>query len=700
MKAFGRAVVKSRFVILVVALILLIPSAIAYKATKVNYNLIHYLPSQTETIKAQKILEKDFGFGDYALVITENMNAKQILDMEEDIRKIDGVGKVGSAYDLVGYSLPLEILPRDLVGKVNKDQSNLMVILLSSGISSDQSNKAINKIREIGDSFKLQGMTALNLDNAQLADSEVPIYVVVAAILCYLVMALSLDSYIIPLLILGNIGMSIIYNMGTNLFLGQISYITKAIAAVLQLGVTLDFSIFLYHKYEGLRDSGTYERKEDAMADAIAETMVSVIGSSLTTIAGFLALCTMQLTLGVDIGVVMAKGVAFGVVSVSTVLPALILFFDKYIEKTRHKVLLPHFTFMKKAVSKAHLILAMVFVIAMVPAYYGQSHTKSYYNLTSALPQTLPSIVAKKELKDKFNLISPYILLVDSHMSSADMSDMIDDIENVEGIDFSLSSARLQKIGFSLDMVSNDIKKNLDNGTYQMVLVNSIYDTATDELNAQIAKVNKIVKSYDSKALLCGEGPLMKDMVQVADHDFQSVNTTSIAVILAIMILVLRSISLPIILIAAIELAIFINMGIPFYTGVEIPFVASIVIGTIQLGATIDYAILMSTKYLELRKEGHSKKESILTAVDSSVNSIFVSAMCFFGATIGVSIISKMDMISSICTLISRGALISMMVVGFIVPSLIWVFDPLIIRSSLGFKKLKEHHYKDIVKES
>ena len=693
-KKLCQSIVKGRFVIMIVALILLIPSVLGYVGTKINYNLIEYLPSETETIQAQKILQNEFDIGDYAIIITEDMSAKQILQFEEQIRDIKGVNLAGSVYDVIGTSFPLEVLPSDISSKVKKDQSNLVIVLLQDSISSDGANEVVTKIRSLSDSIKTQGLTAMNLDNAELADSEVMVYVVIAVLLCLIVLNLSLDSFATPVLILLNIGIAILYNMGSNIFLGQISYITKAIAAVLQLGVTLDFSIFLYHKYESAKDSGLYSDKEEAMAAAIEETMVSVVGSSLTTIAGFLALCTMQLTLGVDIGVVMAKGVAFGVICVLTVLPALILIFDGLIVKTSHKVLLPHLGFVKNVVAKAFPALLAVFLIGMGPAYYGQAHTKSYYNLSRALPQNLPSIVAKDELAEKFNIVSPYIIFTDSTLPTPEMKKMVRDLEKVEGIDFVLSFSKLEEIGISENALSDDVKSAIDNGEYKLMLVNSLYETATNELNGQIEEVNTIVKKYDKKAMLCGEGPLMKDMVLIADQDFHNVNYTSIAVIFVIMIIILRSISLPVLLIAAIEFAIFINMGIPYYTGVSIPFVASIVIGTIQLGATIDYAILMSTKYLEKRQGGYGKKEAINEAVDASVNSIFVSAMCFFAATFGVSILSSMEIISSICTLISRGALISMMTVGFIVPSLLMVCDPIIVRTTLGFKELKAHGYK------
>jgi predicted RND superfamily exporter protein len=496
---------------------------------------------------------------------------------------------------------------------------------------------------------------------------------------------LTLDSFFVPFLLLGNIGVAVVYNLGSNLFLGQISYITKAIAAVLQLGVTMDFSIFLYHKFEYWKTQR--DNKLEAMDEAIAETMISVIGSSTTTIAGFLALCTMKLTLGVDIGVVMAKGVAFGVLTVVTLFPALVLVFDPIITKTAHKSVVPDLSFIKRFVLKHYKIVLTVFVIGLPLSYYAQSRTQSYYNLTAGLPSYLPGVKANDVLKKDFKIVSPYFILVDSKMDATDVKKMVDQIDDLKGIDMTASIAKLSSQGITEDMMPDDIKDMVDNGKYQIILLSSKYDTATDQLNSQIAHVSKIAKSYDKHAIVAGEGPLMRDMVTIADTDFTNVNSTSIGVVFVIMLFVLKSISLPVLLVLAIEFAIFINMGIPFMMGTKIPFVASIVIGTIQLGATIDYAILMSTKYLEIRQGGGDKVQAVSTAMDASLQSIFVSALCFFAATVGVGIYSSMDMISTICSMISRGALISMIDVAFIAPSLLLVFDKVITHTSLGFKK-------------
>ncbi|WP_281677843.1 efflux RND transporter permease subunit [Eggerthia catenaformis] len=685
MNAFSHFVTKRKWLIISISLLLLIPSIIGYKGTKINYDLVSYLPKDVETMKGQNILTKDFKQGAFAVVITEGMNAKQILSLEEEIKKVDSVNKVGSVYDIIGYSIPIEILPKDVVSKVKKNESNLIIVTFTESTSDDKTLNAIREIKKMKSHIKVSGMSATTLDTAEIAEKEVFIYVLIAVILCLLILMISLDSYFVPFLLLGNIGVAILYNMGSNIFFGQISYITKAIAAVLQLGVTTDFSIFLYHKYESWKK--VYDSKDQAMEMAIKETIVSVVGSSLTTVAGFLALCTMTLTLGTDIGLVMAKGVVFGVITVLTLFPALVLVCDKIIDKTAHKVIISEFTFIKSFVIKYYKVIMIVFLVGLVPAYYGQSHTQSYYNLTSGLPKELDGVKANDELKKKFKIVSPYFVMVSSDLSSSSVNHMINKFNKISGIEMTLSLSKLAEAGITEDMLSNDIKSMVNDGKHQMILLSSKYETATSQLNDQITKVNAIAKSYDKNAIVCGEGPLMKDMVTIADTDFTHVNISSILVVFIIMIVVLKSFSLPILLVAAIEFAIFINMGIPYFTGVKIPFVASIVIGTIQLGATIDYAILMSTKYLEVRKYA-SKEEAVGTAISSSVNSIFVSAMCFFGATVGVGLYSNMDMISSICMMISRGALISMITVAFIVPALLLTFDKLIIKTTKGFRGL------------
>ena len=526
------------------------------------------------------------------------------------------------------------------------------------------------------------------LDTRELSDQEITIYILIAVGLCAIILMVSLDSYFVPVLLLSNIGIAILFNMGSNVFLGEISYITKAISAVLQLGVTTDFSIFLYHRYEELKKNS--KNREDAMSKAIMDTFTSVIGSSFTTIAGFLALCAMNLTLGKDIGLVMAKGVLCGVICVLTVFPALLLVFDNMVEKTSHKIILPKFEKLKDFIIKNYKVIFIIFIILILPAYLGNKHTESYYNLDKSLPDTLDSSIANKILKEDFGIVSPEIILIDKDLSSSKISAMCDEILDVEGIDFVLNIDKLNEYGITKNMLSDDLLKKVESDKYQMILINSSYDIATDELNNQVTTVNEIIKKYDSNAILAGEGPLMKDLVEISNQDFINVNYSSIIIIFIIMLIILKSLSLPVILVSTVEFAIILNMAIPYYMGVKLPFIASIVIGTIQLGATIDYAILMTTKYLEARKK-MDKKSSVKYALDGSVSSIIVSALCFFGATIGVGIYSKLEMISSLCILIARGAIISMIVVIFVLPALLIIFDKLICKTTLGMKGRKKY---------
>ena len=524
-------------------------------------------------------------------------------------------------------------------------------------------------------------MTSTVIDTRDLSDSEVVIYVIIAVLLCLLVLEIALDSYAVPVIILLNIGIAILYNMGTNIMLGEISYITKAISAVLQLGVTMDFAIFLYHSY--MQEKEQCENKEKAMANAISKTLISVIGSSLTTIAGFLALCSMNLTLGKDIGLVMAKGVFLGVISVVTVLPAMILELDNLIQKTKHKEILPKFTKIKELVIKHYKLIAIIFIIILPIAFYGYKNTKVYYNLDKSLPKTLESVIANNELKEKFNMVSTELLLVDKNLPNSKLDEMVNKIEELDGIEWTLSSSKIQSLGIPKETIPEEIKEIFESEKHQIIIINSSYEMATDELNEQVETIDNIVKQYDKNAMLAGEGPLMKDLVQIADHDFNSVNVVSIAIIFVIMIIVLKSISLPVILIIVIEFAIFINMGIPYYTNTVIPFVASIVIGTIQLGATIDYAILITTKYIGARKEGKEKKEAVSEALGTSISSIAVSGLCFFGATFGVGVYSKIEMIGSLCTLMSRGAIISMLTVICALPAFLIIFDKLVCKTTM-----------------
>lgn len=685
MNKIGNLVCKHKWLIVMATIILMIPSLLGYVLTDINYDILVYLPSDIETLKGEKILTEDFHMGAFSIVVVDDMSNQEILELEDNFRNIESVGYVASIHDITGTTIPVEMLPSDLISKVAKGKSKLVLVTFENSTSDDQTLAAVEEMRNITDEkVKIGGMSAMVLDTKELFNSEMLLYVAIAAILCIVVLELSLDAYLVPLLLMANIGIAILFNMGSNIIFGEISYITKAIAAVLQLGVTTDFSIFLYHKYEKAKKE--YKSKEEAMEHAIHDTLVSVFGSSLTTIAGFLALCTMNLTLGVDIGLVMAKGVLIGVICVITVFPALLLVFDKQVEKTTHRELLPKFTCIKNFVIKHYIAIFIVFMILLVPAYFAQKKTPVYYKLDESIPEDYGYTIATKTLKEDFGMVSQEIVLVKKNMEDYKINEMVQKIKEVEGIDLVVNPSSLVNLGITKDMISDSIRSIYETEEYKMIIIASQYDIATTELNNQLEEVNQIIKSYDDKAILAGEGALMKDLVVTTDEDFHNVNYTSIGVIFVLMMVVLKSISLPILLVTAIEFAIFINMGVPYFTGTEIPFIASVVIGTIQLGATIDYAILMTTKYLEERKNGHSKKEAVKISLDNSINSIFVSAMCFFGATIGVGIVSKIDMIGSLCTLIARGAIISMIVVMMIVPSILIIFDSLIMKTTLGMK--------------
>ena len=688
MEKFGQFICKHKVAILIISLLLLIPSIIGYKATRVNYDILVYLPDNIETIKGENILADDFDMGAFSVVILENMQSKDIIELEKQFREVGNVEKVVGLTDIIGTDVPLEMLPDEIKDKLYKDNTTPVLVTFKDGISEDTTMETVEKLREISnENCKISGMTATVLDTRNLSDSEVIIYVMIAVALCLIILQLALDSYLAPVLMLLNIGMAVLYNMGTNAFLGQTSYITKAISAVLQLGVTMDFAIFLYHSYKAEKEKAS--NNDEAMATAIAKTLVSVLGSSLTTIAGFLALCSMNLTLGKDIGLVMAKGVLIGVITAVTTLPAMLLVFDKWVEKTKHKEILPRFEKVKNFNLKHYKAILVAFIVILPFAVYGYTHTENYYNLNKSLPDTLNSIQANNELKDKFDMVSTELLLVDKNMPDYKLNEMLDKIESLDGIEWTLSYSKISKeVNIPKEMLPEDITSIFESDKYQMVIINSKYEIATNELNSQIEEVNKIIKEYDDTAILAGEGPLMKDLVEISDHDFNSVNTVSIAIILVIMVFVLKSVSLPIILIAAIEFAIFINMGIPAYTGTVIPFIASIVIGTIQLGATIDYAILITTKYKTARIEGKDKHQAIDEALGTSIQSIIVSALCFFGATFGVGMYSKIEMIGSLCSLMARGAIISMATVLTVLPAFLIVFDKIICKTTANMRRL------------
>ncbi len=685
MKKFSEFICKYKIMIIIISLALLIPAAIGMHNTKINYDILVYLPSNIETVKGENILTDDFNMGSFATVVTNKMSAREMLKLENKIKKVDGVEKVVSIYDVTGTFIPLDFVPSDILKKVKNGDKTLLLVTFKYSTSDQKTLDACTKIRKMSDDrVKMGGMSSMVLDTMNLSEKEITTYVIIAVLLCIVVLTLALDSYAVPFILLSNIGIAILYNMGSNMFLGNISYITKAISSVLQLGVTTDFSIFLYHKYEHYKEK--YGNINKAMSKAIMETMTSVIGSSLTTVAGFLALCTMNLTLGKDIGIVMAKGVILGVICVLTVFPALLLAFDKLITKTSHKEIIPSFKHLNGFISNHYIIVFIIFLVLLLPAWFGQKNAEVYYNLDKSLPANLESSIANKDLKEKFNIVSPEIILIPKEVKTSSINAMADELKDIKGIDLVLNPNKLSALGLD-NVISEDMKSMYQTDNYNLILLNSEYKPATNELNNQITKVNKIIKKYDNDCILAGEGPLMKDLVTISNEDFHNVNYTSLLAIFIILICVLKSISLPVILVFIIEFAIFVNMGIPFYTGEAIPFVSSIVIGTIQLGATIDYTILMTTKYLDERSKGRNKHDSIKNSLDASVNSIFVSGMCFFASTFGVGIYSKLDMISSLCTLISRGALISMLTVITVLPSFLIIFDTLIMKTTKGLKK-------------
>ena len=687
MKKFSRYVSNHNILILIVSLLLLIPSIYGFINTRINYDILVYLPENYETIKGEKILTNDLGLGSYAFVMVDFKDTSKVLKLESKIKKIDGVNKIFSIADVVGTTIPKEMLPDEVLDKMYNDDTSIIMVTFKDSTSADSTVNAVDELRNIvKDATKISSMTSLVLDTRDISNSEMIIYIIISVLLCSIVLILATDSYIIPLFLLGNIGIAILYNMGTNIFLGEICYITKAITAVLQLGVTTDYSIFLYHKYEQIRENEKDKRK--AIAKAIDETFKSVVGSSFTTFAGFLALCTMDLTLGTDIGIVMAKGVIFGLLTVFTIFPACILTFDNLIEKTHHQKLLPEFRHIQKFTVKNYILMFIIFIILIIPAYIGNKNYEVYYKLDDALPQDMPFHVANSDLAKKFNIVSPEIVLLDKNVKKDELEDMVNEIKGIKGVSLVLSPNILMDETIK-DLLPKDLSNLVENDKYQIVIVNSDYEVASDNLNKQVIKIDKIIKKYDKNAILAGEGPLMKDLVVTADHDFKMVNYTSIAVIFIIMLFVLQSIGLPIILIIAIEFAIFLNMACAYFTGTKLPFIASIVVGTIQLGATIDYAILMSTKYLE---ERHKNKNEKLIAIENTLKatipSIITSALCFFAATVGVSLYTKIDIIGSICTLLSRGSIISMLVVILILPALLIIFDKFIMKTT-RFKEEK-----------
>ena len=682
----GKKIVKFRVPILILSIILLIPAVWGYVNTRINYDVLTYLPEDIETMQGQEIMTNDFGIGAFSMLMVDGMEDKEIVKLKEKVEKVDGVENVLWYDSLADISVPQSVLPSKLYDEYNTEDGTMMAVFFKDGTSSDETMKAITEIRKItGEQCFLSGMSAIVEDTKELAEKETPLYVLLAVALSALGLAITMESIFVPVLFLLSIGIAIVYNLGTNVFFGEISYITKALAAVLQLGVTMDYSIFLMHSYQEqqVRYNGDKER---AMAHAISQTFSSVIGSSVTTVAGFIALCFMSFTLGKDIGIVMAKGVIFGVLVCVTVLPSMILCCDKLIEKTKHKPLLPDIGRISDKVTKRYVIYVVAFVILLFPAIYGNNHTGVYYNLDESLPKDLPSVIANTKLKEDYNMNTTHMILVDSSVAGSDVKKMSQEIEKVDGVKWVLGLDNLVGSGVPADMLPESVTGMLKNDKYQLLMVNSTYKVATDKVNKQIEQIDKIMDKYDKGAMLVGEGPLTKDLINITDTDFKRVSAVSIGIVFVIILLLFKSITIPVILVGVIEFAIFVNMGIPFYTGTKLPFVASIVIGTIQLGATVDYAILMTTRYQRERSRGAGKFDAITTAHKFSAQSIIVSALSFFAATIGVGLYSNIDMISSLCILMARGALISMVVVVLILPSLFMVFDKIIVKTSKGFR--------------
>lgn len=682
---FGKKVVKYRVLILILGVLLLIPSVFGYLNTRVNYDVLTYLPDNIETMKGQDILVNDFGTGAFSMFIVDGMEEKDVAELKEKIEKVDHVANVIWYDSIADISVPMSMLPDDIYDVFNSDTGTMMAIFFDEGTSSDGTMDAIAQIRKIaGKQCFLSGMSAVVTDTKNLAEKETPVYVLIAVILAVIVLGLTMESFFVPLLFMLSIGMAIIYNLGSNYFMGEISYITKALAAVLQLGVTLDYSIFLMHSYEEQQVRYDGDKKR-AMAHAISQTFSSVMGSSITTIAGFIALCFMSFTLGLDIGIVMVKGVIFGVIACVTILPSMILCCDKIIEKTKHKPFLPDIGRISDKVTKRYLVYVVLFLLFLFPAIYGNNHTAVYYNLDETLPKDLPSIIANEKLKEDYDMNTTHMILVDSSVSSTDVNKMIKEMDKVDGVKWALGLDSLVGPSVPSDMIPESVSSMLKNDKYQLLLVNSEYKVASDEVNAQIKALNKILHKYDKTGMMIGEGPLTADLIDITDQDFKTVSAVSIGIIFVIILVLFKSISLPVILVGVIEFAIFVNMGIPYYTGTKLPFVASIVIGTIQLGSTVDYAILMTTRYKRERNHGANKHDAITTAHRVSAQSIMVSALSFFAATIGVGLYSNIDMISSLCILMARGALISMVVVIFVLPSMFMVFDKVIVKTSKGF---------------
>lgn len=685
---FSKAVVKHRVLILILAVLLMIPSVLGMIATRVNYDMLDYLPEDMDTVKGQNELLEDFGKGAFSLIIVEDMPDKDVAALVEKFEAVDHVETVLWYSSLADISVPKELLPDALYDEFNTDNATMMAVFFDSATSADITMDAIREIRSIaGKQCFVSGMSALVTDLKDLCEQEEPIYVGLAVLFACLAMLLLLDGWLVPFVFLASIGMMILMNLGSNYFLGEISYITKALSAVLQLAVTMDYSIFLWHSYNEQREK--YSDHKDAMAVAIQQTLTSVVGSSITTVAGFAALCFMTFTLGRDLGIVMAKGVILGVIGCVTVLPALILVFDKPLQKTKHRSLIPNMTKFAKGVTKVFPVFLVIFALLITPALYGYNKTNDevYYDMGECLPKDMEYVIANSKLSDDFNIASTHMILVDSGVPSKSVRSMIDEMEQVDGVKYVLGLESVLGSRVPEEILPESIREILESDKWELLLVNSEYKVASDDVNDQIDSLNAILKRYDETGMLIGEAPCMKDMIETTDRDFQVVNAVSIIAIFIIIAFVEKSFSLPFILISVIELAIFINLGLPHYLGQSLPFIAPICISTIQLGATVDYAILMTTRYKSERIAGNDKRHSVATALAASIPSIIVSGMGLFAATFGVAVYSDIDIISSMCMLMARGAVVSMLCVIFILPSLLMLCDKLICATTFGMKK-------------
>ena len=685
MKGFTKWLIRHRVLVIILCLALMVPSVMGMAATKTKYDLLYYLPQDLETVQGQEILLKDFGKGAFSLLVTEGMTVREQEDMENAVREIPHVDSVVGYASLTKGMIPLDFIPTEIREKFSRGDCMLTAVFFDEGSSSEETMEAIQQIRNTaGEKCFVSGLSAVVTDTKQLVEEQEGIYVAIAVALCAVVLMITMDSFLLPLIFLACIGVSVLWNMGSNYFLGEISYITKAVAAVLQLGVTLDYSIFLWHSYKEQKEK--IADKDEAMAEAVHMTFTSILGSSLTTIAGFISICFMSFTLGKDLGIVMSKGVVLGLLGTVLLLPCVIRLLDGAIEKTTHKPLLPNVGGIGRFVAKHYKALCVMLLIMIVPAFYGYANNRVYYDMSKVMPQDLPSIIANHKLEDTFDMATTHLLLVDADVSQKDVRDMTDEMKQVDGVRDVIGIDSLLGAGIPESIVPEDVLSLVKGDRYQLMLINSAYITSSDEVNAQIDSLNTVLKKYDKGGMLIGEAPCTKDLIACTDHDFTVVSLISIIAIFVIILLVQKSFSLPVLLVAVIELAIAANLCIPYYLGTELPFVGPILISTIQLGATVDYAILMTTRYKQNRLAGMDKKEAVEKAVASAAQSILVSGLGFFAATYGVGLYSNVDIISSMCRLIARGALLSVAVVLFLLPAMLLLLDKLIVHTTLDMK--------------